>query len=173
MDAAAFDAAQPVLDDIAQVVDKAFDSAPLSDVKAALSKLNIALGSRYSVSLMFTVEVCDQEKERSLPLLSTGIATFVGKEPYRCWGDSTAQRYVAQGEIQALPHDRCPICWELWDFKLDQPTCSACGATLGKDVKLLLDSDVCPHCEKGKLTAANPTCDQCGFEVDPDLVAWG
>ncbi len=40
-------------------------------------------------------------------------------------------------------------------------------------VKLLLDSDVCPHCERGTVCRENPSCDDCGFTIDPDVVVWG
>ncbi|MEX0670350.1 MAG: hypothetical protein WD060_07840 [Pirellulales bacterium] len=39
--------------------------------------------------------------------------------------------------------------------------------------KVLLDSDVCPHCDEGRVTSENPTCDRCGYRVDPDMVSWG
>jgi hypothetical protein len=38
---------------------------------------------------------------------------------------------------------------------------------------MLLDSDVCPFCEEGKVTARKPRCTNCGFQVDGSLVAWG
>ena len=38
---------------------------------------------------------------------------------------------------------------------------------------LLLDSDVCPHCERGRITSDNLTCGKCGFTIDPRYVTWG
>lgn len=58
-------------------------------------------------------------------------------------------------------------------FKFEQPTCPSCSLTLGKDCKVLLDSDRCPHCDEGTLTMDKAACDRCGFEVDPDFVTWG
>jgi hypothetical protein len=52
-------------------------------------------------------------------------------------------------------------------------SCSHCDATLGDNCKLLLDTDVCPHCENGKLSMVDPKCDKCDFEIDPSLVTWG
>ena len=39
------------------------------------------------------------------------------------------------GEIQLVPHDRCPKCYGVWDFKLKHTSCSECGAALGREVK--------------------------------------
>jgi hypothetical protein len=172
MDRPEFDAAQPHLDKIAELLDKAFESdlVPLRDALAALGK---ELGSRYSVALECTASVFDGERERGLRMLTTGLATSDEGDPYRTWGDSTAARYVVDGEIQVVPHDCCPKCWETWDFKIKKRSCQNCGATLGENVKILLDTDVCPSCEEGKVSMATPTCDKCGFEVDSELVVWG
>ena len=72
-----------------------------------------------------------------------------------------------------VPHDYCPKCWDRWDFKWKNPSCGHCGATLGKEVKILLDTDICPYCELGNVTAAKPTCDRCGYQVDSSAVVWG
>ena len=132
-----------------------------------------ALGDRFSGEVTFKLDVFDRVKERTLPLLSTGFATSQDQEPYRTWNDSTPQRYLIDGEIQVVPHDRCPRCWNDWDFKSTHRGCRHCGAKLGGDCKILLDSDVCPSCEKGKVSMTQPVCDQCGFEVDLDIAAWG
>jgi WD domain, G-beta repeat len=124
-------------------------------------------------TLNCAVEVFDQQQERALPLLNTGLSTSEGAEPHRVWGDSTPQRYVVDGQIQVVPHDRCPKCWEAWDFKWEHRKCLHCDTELGKNCKVLLDSDVCPHCEEGKVTATKPRCSTCGFQVDPALVVWG
>lgn len=76
-------------------------------------------------------------------------------------------------EMTVVPHDRCPCCWAAWDFKDLHPECSGCGARLGSEVKFLIDSNVCPHCEKGTVTPADPKCSDCDFEMNPEHVAWG
>ncbi len=141
--------------------------------RSLLTKLNTTLGSPYTVSLRLEVDVFDTEKERLLPLLQTGLAGFEDDQPYLACGDSTAQRYIVDGEMQIVPHDRCPKCWDEWDFKFKFPSCAHCGATLGVDVKLLLDTDVCPWCEEGTVSMSNPVCNKCGFEVDSETVVWG
>src|SRR5271157_3847518 len=105
--------------------------------------------------------------------VGTGISADFGEEPHRISGDSTPQRYVVEEGIQVVPHDRCPRCWEVWDFKFQNPTCSHCGAALGTDCKVLLDKDKCPWCQEGKVTVAEPRCDKCGFVVDPQVTVWG
>ena len=173
MDQDHFNAADRHLDEIAEALEPALLSEELGKVRDALAALGKALGERYSVTLSCLVEIFDLQKERSLPLLTTGLSTSSGREPYLVSGDSTPHRYLVDGEIQVVPHDRCPKCWELWDFKWDHRRCQHCDAELGKNVKVLLDSDVCPNCEKGKVSATKPRCSKCGFQVDPSLVSWG
>jgi hypothetical protein len=119
------------------------------------------------------VDVFDAERSNALPLLNVGLSTSKGNAPHKTYGDSTPQKYVVEGEIQVVPHDRCPKCYGVWDFKLMHTSCSECGATLGQEVKLLLDTDLCPFCEEGAVTMSIPTCAMCGQRIDPDVVIWG
>ena len=133
------------------------------------------MGSRYSVDLGVTVNVSDGEEERehALPLLQTGLCGFDRDKPYQTMPDCSPQKYVADGEIQIVPHDRCPKCWGIWDLKFDNRSCGECGATLGEGVKVLLDADLCPDCERGKVSMRHPRCSECGYKADPKLVTWG
>lgn len=173
MDQEHFQVADHGVDQIAELLDPILQSPAFGEVRAALARLGKALGERYAVTLSCLVEVTDHEKERSLPLLTTGLCTSKGEEPHMVSGDSTPQRYLVDGQIQVLPHDRCPKCWGPWDFKFQNRQCRSCGAELGREVRVLVDSDVCPYCEEGKVTVQRPRCTQCGFEVDGSLVAWG
>jgi Zn-finger nucleic acid-binding protein len=173
MDKVAFESADPFVDRIAEMIGQIMDSDQLSAVRHALVQLSEAVGSRYSVSLNVTVEVFDPDRAQALPLLTTGLSTTGGQPPYKTWGDSSPQRYTVSGEIQVVPHDRCPKCHGTWDFKFKHTSCSGCGAALGKEVKVLLDSDVCPHCEEGHISMSAPECDKCGYRVDPAYVVWG
>ena len=148
------------------------ESEAVSELRAALQKVSRDLPG-LSLSLNCVFEVFDEHRPEALPLLNIGLTTSDGREPYIATGDSTDHRYVTDDGICQLPHDRCPLCWGEWDFKIHQTSCSSCGASLGKDVKLLLDSDVCPHCERGTVSRQNPVCDDCGFTIDPDVVVWG
>jgi len=173
MDRKHYEAAEPHLDEIAELLDGVLEGEMSAQLNDALAKLGRVMGQGYSVGLNIVVDVFDQQREKSLPLLTTGLAASDGKEPYRAWGDSSPQRYIVEGEMLVVPHDYCPKCWDSWDFKWKFPTCGHCGAALGKEVKILLDTDVCPYCEKGKVTAAKPTCDRCGYQVDSSAVVWG
>jgi hypothetical protein len=173
MDRSSFEAANPIIDQMADLIDRTLESAQLAALHQALARLSEALGPRYSVSLNASVEVFDRERSHPLPLLQTGLSTSEGATPYRTWGDSTPHTYITNGQIQVVPHDHCPRCYGTWDFKFRNPTCPDCGATLGKDVKVLLDSDVCPDCEKGTVSMSAPVCSKCGYRVDPRLVTWG
>ncbi len=173
MDPATFNAADPLVGTIADLVDSALLSEQLVELRKALEALGKAVGPRYSANLTVIVDVFDREREKAMPLLNTGLSTSDGTAPYRTWGDSSPQRYLVNGEIQVVPHDYCPACWGTWDFKFDHRTCEHCGTRLGQNLKVLLDSDVCPHCEQGSVSMTNPICDQCGYKVVLDVVAWG
>ena len=173
MDKSTFEKVDPLLDQIAESTEEVLDSPALAQLCKLLADLNTELGSRYTVSLCVTIDVFDEKGERSLPLAKTGLSGFNGDKPYHITGDSSPQKYVADGEMQIVPHDRCPKCWGVWDFKFDNRSCGECGATLGDNVKVLLDTDVCPNCEEGKVSMTSPVCSKCGHEVDLTLVTWG
>ena len=170
MDPETFNAIDPVLDKIAELAEKQLDSEPFRRLIAELGKL---VGRGQVASVNIVVDVSDEDKECSIPLLTTGLSASPGHEPSRTWGDSSPQRYVVEGGIKVVPHDRCPQCWQVWDFKLQNPTCPHCGITMGDQCKLLLDTDECPWCNEGKVTVTKPRCDRCGHEVDRQKVVWG
>lgn len=173
MDRSSFESADPIIDQLAEMVDQVLDSDQFEAIRQALFRLSEAAGSRYSVNLTVSVDVFDPGRSNPLPLLTTGFSTSEGKPPFRTWGDSSPQKYVVDGEMQVVPHDRCPRCHGPWDFKFRHPSCPGCGASLGRDVKILLDTDVCPHCEEGRVSMSSPVCGKCGSRVDPALVVWG
>jgi hypothetical protein len=170
VDPETFDSVQPLLDQIAEFAEQQLGANELRQLIADLGNL---VGNRRIASLTIVVEVFDENRGCCLPLLTTGLSAFHGKEPFRTWGDSTPQRYVVDDGIKVVPHDRCPHCWQTWDFKLQNSSCSHCGTTMGKNCKLLLDSDACPWCHEGKVTVAMPRCDKCGYEVDCQKVVCG
>ena len=165
------------IDQISQKLEELLDSAVMDDVKTLLSDLETKLGGRYGINLHCIVDLFDRDPERQcehvLPLLNTGLSTSGTGEVYRTWGDSSPHRYVVDGEIHVVPHDRCPKCWGEWDFKWRHRSCAHCDAVLGENCKVLLDTDICPHCEKGRVSTSKLSCDQCGFEVVPSCVVWG
>ena len=172
MDKTTFEAADPIVDQIADQITELLESQT-GALRTLLAQLSKAIGDQYSVSLDVNVSVFDRDKEQGMPLLQTGLTGFEGKQPYQAWADSTPQRYLVGGEMVVVPHDRCPECWEVWDFKFKHPTCGHCGATMGKEVRLLLGNDQCPFCEEGTVSMTKPICDTCGYHVDPNTVTWG
>lgn len=145
-----------------------------SDIEKEMNKICSKLPEKYSCSFRFVLDVGDSEKEASLPIWEVGIGVFGQNKPYRITGGaSTIHTYVINGNIRKLPHDYCPGCWNRWDFKLQNTSCPSCGILMGKEVKILLDTDICPHCEKGKISRKTPKCDKCGYEVDGTMVHWG
>lgn len=173
MDQADFQIAKPHLKQVAHQLDQILKCPQLQELRKTLEALSHELGDRYSVELSCVIEVCDEERERAIPLLDTGLTMACGCRPYRTRNDCTPHRYIVDGSIQVVPHDRCPACWGEWDFKWEHRQCPQCGVRLGVNCKVLLDSDVCPHCEHGKVTSTNPQCGKCGFVVDPSLATWG
>ena len=168
-----FKTLDPVADQVNEEVGKWIESDALSELKEALRRVSASLPETYAIELAVQLRIFDSERERSLTLLNSGLCTIGGQEPFSGDGDSTFQRYVVDGVICQVPHDYCPHCWGPWDFKLNHRECRHCGYSLGKEVKLLLDTDVCPNCEQGTVTVTTPTCNNCEFTVDPEFVTWG
>jgi len=167
-----FETIDPLVNDIAKQITNLIDSETLNQLKQQLAGISREL-SACSVTLDIHLHIFDRDREQNLPLLQTGLATSDGAVPHQVWGDSAPQRYLVAGDMLTVPDDHCPACWGNWSFKSMHPVCECCGAEMGRDVKLLLDTDHCPHCEHGTLTASQPECSGCGFTVNPDHVAWG
>ena len=73
MDPKTFAVADELLDKIASIVDQKLESASFKDLRDAIERLVKALGTRYSASLQVVVDVFDRERERTIPLLTTGF----------------------------------------------------------------------------------------------------
>jgi hypothetical protein len=111
VDPETFKAMQPLLDRIAEIADKQFNS---EELRRLMAELGDVVGEKYSASVRIVVDAFDANRECLLPLLDTGLSAVYGKEPYRTWDDSTLQRYVVEDGIKVVPHDRCPKCWQMW-----------------------------------------------------------
>lgn len=166
-------AIEPDVDEIEQRIESLLDSDDFSTITELLSKAAEKLPENMAMTLNVTLDVFDDDREASMQLMSTGIATDPGQEPYRCHGASAPQRYIVEGQICQVPHDICPHCWGDWMFKDKHRQCPTCGLRLGKEVMLLLDTDECPYCNKGKVSRAKPTCSECGYRVDMNIATWG
>jgi hypothetical protein len=171
----AFNAISPYLEDISHALEEMLleDSDNAKQVRYSLMEISKALGADFSVDLNVALLAFASREQRALPLIEMGLSANNGDTPYPHSADCTPHRYVVGGSIHVVPHDRCPQCWEHWMNKFENHTCEHCGTTLGKDCRVLLDSDTCPHCEEGRVSMQKPICDQCGYEVDPKMVTWG
>lgn len=170
-----YDAIDSLLDEISELIGNWLESTEAEPLRDKLSQMADLLGEPYLVNLDVSVEVCDDEQERDLPLMMLGLSAAPNEDLELTSGDSSLQRYIVDGEMVVVPHDCCPRCWNEWDFKWLNPAsgCDSCGCTLGVDCKILLDNDLCPFCEEGKVSMTNPKCDHCGQVVDLDIVEWG
>jgi len=172
MDEFTFDSADHLIEEIAVLVDQVLTSDQLGALRDRLSQLNKAIGDRYSVSFSVTLEISDRDRAAALPVLNTGLSLSEDGVAFQTWGDALPQRYVVEGQVQVVPNDRCPKCWEVWAAKFEKLGCPSCDATLGGNCKILLDSGICPNCELGTVAVDEPKCAQCGFEAAPELVVW-
>jgi hypothetical protein len=161
-----------VADIISDKFDDLYIAGEFSEILERLQTVAGRLPRTYCVNFSVEVTVFDTKRERSLSILTTGFTTG-GEEPYRASKGSPVQRYVVEGNICTVPEDYCPHCWAEWSFKLKNPTCPTCGYRLGKQVKLLIDDDICPWCEEGTVSISNPVCTDCGYGIERDKVIWG
>ena len=167
MDKTIFEAADPITDEIAEATTELLESEATQKLRGLLAKLNKVIGTQYAVSLVLNVEVFDDEKKRNLPLLQTGMSGFdasptrPGLTPRRnatssvgkCWWlPMTVARSAGKSGISSSCINLATIAMRHWE----------------RDVKLLLDTDVCPWCEEGKVSMSQPTCSKCGHTVDPE-----
>ena len=173
MDSEQFDKMDKLADDVYEKFDDLYKQGVLADIEAKLKDVCSHLKEEYSISINLDMEVFSSKKEQTITLTKRGLACFRGEKPYLASSGSTAHRYVVNGQIFKLPHDYCPNCWGEWDFKLLHHTCPVCDYSMGKEIKLLLDTDVCPNCEDGKVSRSNPQCIKCGVKIDSGMVNWG
>lgn len=168
-----FDRIENLSDEVYDKFEELHKKGVFADIESKLKEICSSLKEEYSISVNLAVEIFNPEKEKNITLLRRGIECSSGHETYLATSGSTSHRYVVNGHIVKLPHDYCPNCWGEWDFKLLHPTCPSCDYTMGKEVKLLLDTDVCPSCEKGKVSRSNPQCERCGIVLDSNMINWG
>jgi len=166
-------ALKDLTDAAADEIRKVLMSGAFAKVRQGLQDVSGKLPEKYSINLEINLTVFDDERGTDLPLIQSGLTTSDGKEAYLFTGDSSEHRYLVNGELCEVPHDYCPHCWGQWDFKLQNDTCPECEFTMGEEIKLLLDENICPNCEEGEVRRDQSICSKCGFEVDGKKVAWG
>ena len=173
MTEAEFNHLNPIVDDLNNTANAWFESADFQKFRSAIQQASKLLPESYSLLIGVLFEIYDLKRETAIPLLKVGIESNGGQNPRVVSSDSSVQRYAVEGEICQVPHDYCPHCWGIWDFKFHHPQCPTCGYVLGKQVRMMLDNDICPYCENGEVTMANPKCSSCGYQVDPHQAYWG
>lgn len=173
MQAKEFDKLEELADMVNEKIRKLYDEGAFLEITNKIKEVSQAIAENYSVIVDFQVNAFDSVKEKSLRMLTIGLSSSGNQDAYLAYGDSSVCRYLVCGNIKKVPHDYCPDCWGEWDFKLKNHKCPECGIEMGKDVKLLLDTDTCPNCEDGRVSLNKTTCDECGFEIDKNMVNWG
>ena len=165
---------ESVCDNVFDLFHSLNDDDKFSELKKlmTLAAQKISDGQSITFSMRFTLD--DSDLAKQIPFLDMGLTCGKDETPFFFEGVSTLATYVlSDGSVQRIPHDRCPCCWDNWDFKLDSPECPSCGIQLGKGVKQMIDSDICPHCEKGKVSMQSCKCNECGYELDSEKILWG
>lgn len=149
------------------------ENGEFDDIAESLEMNAKTLADGNSLNLGINLILFDGNREKPMQLLDTALTCNSGDTPFIASGDMTLHKYIVNGTIQKVPQDYCPNCWGEWAFKLTNPTCSECEYTMGKEIKLLLDTDICPHCEEGKVSMNQNKCDECGYTIANDMVEWG
>lgn len=173
MDVQTYDATNTLADYLVDELKRLFEEGKLADFEAKLKAAGKSLPEGCSLSLNFSVEVFDPAKDKALKTSDAGLEFDREHPPHFLTYAPTPAKYVVDGVIRKVPHDHCPHCWSRWNFKSKFRECPTCGYQMGREIKLLLDSDICPHCENSKISFAHPQCEACGFVVDKNLVTWG
>lgn len=170
MEKATFQGLVPILNRLNGWLQKHLGSP---EIHGLLQEMAETGGKDRVFSIVVEVDVSEEGKEDALPLLNFGLSQKAGREPYSTSLEGATHQYVVDGCVYKVPEDRCPRCWDIWDFKQIYPSCNTCGLVMGKECKMLIDSDSCPWCEQGKVTLGHPRCTLCGFKVDGSMVIWG
>jgi hypothetical protein len=161
-------------DEIAELFDQLDSEGRFNKIKELLKEATPYLPKDTSLTFDTLLQLRDNSANKpSIVYYEMGITTAQEGEPYVAYGTSTYTTYLLNGEPVRLPSDYCPNCWGNWDFKLKNHRCSHCGISMGKEVKILLDVNLCPHCEEGTMSSKQPICNKCGCEINPDFIYWG
>jgi hypothetical protein len=173
MDVQTYDATHELADVLMDELKRLYREKKLTAVEDKLKEISSNLPKGYSITVNFSVEVFDENREKSLKTTDAGITCMEGDNPYLSTNESSPAKYIVDGALMKVPHDHCPNCWSRWSFKSKVRECRECGYRMGKEIKLLLDTNVCPHCENSKISHSSPRCEGCGYVVDQTIVSWG
>lgn len=173
MDQRTWEQVEPQLTEMSSELQRLLASPEAAKLRDMLAKVSRTMPRHHSANLKCVLEIIDSQREKSLPVLTIQTGASELGEVFTASTDSSPHRYIVDGEIEVVPQDRCPKCLEEWGFKWICPDCPHCNAKLGVNCWMLLDSDTCPNCDTGTVSAHDPHCTQCGFLIDPKFVRWG
>ncbi|WP_010588361.1 hypothetical protein [Schlesneria paludicola] len=173
MDQRTWEQVEPQLAEMASELERLLASPDATKLRDMLAKVSRTMPRHHSASLNCALEIFDSQREKSFPVLTIGMGVSELGEVFSTLGESGSHRYIVNGEIEVVPQDRCPKCLDEWGFKWICHQCPHCDAQLGVNCWMLLDSDRCPNCEDGTVSADDPHCHQCGVFIDPKFVRWG
>ena len=173
MDVQTYDHTHELSDLLFTELQRLYREQRLTKVEEKLKEISASLPKGYSITVNFSVEVFDENRDKSLKTTDAGITCLEGDHPYLSTSESTPAKYIVDGEIQKVPHDHCPNCWSRWSFKSRVKECRECGYRMGREIKLLVDNNICPHCENSAISLHHPQCEKCGYLADQNIVSWG
>ncbi len=173
MDVQTYDRTQELADLLLSELQRLHREKGLGKIEEKLKQISGSLPKGYSITLNFSVEVFDENREKSLKTGDAGLTCLEGDRPYLSTSESSPAKYIVDGELMKVPHDHCPNCWSRWSFKSRVKECRECGYRMGREIKLLLDTNVCPHCENSPISLHHPQCERCGYVADQSIVSWG
>lgn len=120
MDREKFETIDPMLDQLADVLDDETNEKPWLAIKQRLAEISAFLGEEYSVTLEVNLQVHEFKREQSLPLVRMGFTTSNGAEPCLHCGVSMGQQVNL-----VLDDEQCPHCVQE-SISISNPTCSSC-----------------------------------------------
>ena len=173
MDAQTFDRTNELAENLIQEIRKLQTEGRLDGIESRVQGLLKQLPDGCSIHLNMSVQIFDENRDRHLKTNTTGVVWEKGREPYLVDAGLTPAKYLVDGVMMKVPHDHCPNCWSRWSFKSRVKECRECGYRMGREIKLLLDTNVCPHCENSPISLHNPQCEKCGYVADQNIVSWG
>jgi ribosomal protein L37E len=173
MDAQTFDRTNELSAKLIQEMGKLQQQGHLESLTSKVQDLLKQLPDGCSITLNFSVEVFDSNRDRTLKAGTTGVTFEKGQQPYLVDLGLSPTKYLVDGVMMKVPHDQCPNCWSRWPLKSRVKSCPECGYSMGREVKLLVDTNLCPRCEEGPISLHQPQCNHCGFVAEKNLVVWG
>lgn len=173
MDVQTYDQTHALADILLDEIRNLLEQGKLPAFEARLRAAEGQLPEGCSLSVNLSVGVFDPSRDRVLKTGDAGLLFEKNHETHACNYAPTPAKYLVEGVMAKVPHDHCPHCWSRWNFKSRFKECPKCGYQMGKEIKLLVDSDVCPRCENSKISYAQPACSECGYVADQAEVVWG